>query len=78
MSYDYSKLKGRIVEKYGNNAKFAKDMNWSEKTLSCKLNNKVAWRQPEIVRAIQLLSLKEEDITGYFFKPKVQNIEQAI
>ncbi len=78
MSYDYSKLKGKIVEKYGSNAKFAEDMGWSERTLSLKLNNKVAWKQPEIVRAIELLSLNEEDITRYFFKLKVQNIEQAI
>ena len=27
MSYDYSKLKGKIVEKYGSNAKFAEDMD---------------------------------------------------
>ncbi len=74
MSYDYSRLKGKIIEKYGSNAKFAEDMEWSERTLSLKLNNKVAWKQPEIVKAIGLLSLDENDITGYFFKLKVQNI----
>ncbi len=74
MSYDYSRLKGKIIEKYGSNAKFAEDMDWSERTLSLKLNNKVAWKQPEIVKAIGLLSLDENDITGYFFKLKVQNI----
>lgn len=68
MSYDYSRLKGKIIEKYGSNAKFAEDMEWSERTLSLKLNNKVAWKQPEIVKAIGLLSLDENDITGYFFK----------
>ena len=75
MAYDYSRLKGRIIEKYGCNAKFATDMEWSERTLSLKLNNKVAWKQPEIVKAIELLSLNVNDITSYFFKPKVQNIE---
>ena len=74
MSYDYSRLKGKIIEKYGSNAKFAEDMDWSERTLSLRLNNKVAWKQPEIVKAIGLLSLDENDITGYFFKLKVQNI----
>ncbi len=78
MSYDYSKLKGKIVEKYGSNAKFAEDMEWSERTLSLKLNNKVAWKQPEIVKAIELLSLNEEDSTRYFFKLQVQNIEPAV
>ena len=47
-------------------------------TLSLKLNNKVAWKQPEIVKAIELLSLNEEDITRYFFKLQVQNVEPAV
>ena len=68
----------KIVEKYGSNAKFAEDMEWSERTLSLKLNNKVAWKQPEIVKAIELLSLNEEDITRYFFKLQVQNVEPAV
>lgn len=76
MSYDYSKLKGKIIEKYGSNSKFAIDMDWSERTLSLKLNNKVAWKQPEITKAIELLALDINDITSYFFDIKVQRIEQ--
>lgn len=76
MSYDYSKLKGKIIEKYGSNSKFAIDMDWSERTLSLKLNNKVAWKQPEITKAIELLALDINDITSYFFDIKVQRIGQ--
>lgn len=76
MSYDYSRLKGKIVEKYGSNAKFAEGMGWSERTLSLKLNNKVAWKQPEMAKAIAILSLDENDIPDYFFRIKVQNIER--
>ncbi|WP_459831247.1 DUF739 family protein [Howardella ureilytica] len=39
MSYDYSKLKGRIIEKYNSNKNFSKKMNISERSLSLKLNN---------------------------------------
>lgn len=76
MSYDYSKLKGKIIEKYGSNSKFAIDMEWSERTLSLKLNNKVAWKQPEMTKAIELLALDINDIASYFFDVKVQNIER--
>lgn len=41
MAYDYRKLRGRIIEKYGTLKDFAIEMNWSERTLSLKMNCKV-------------------------------------
>ena len=41
LAFNYSRLKGRIVEKFGNQKNFAKAMNWSEKTLSKKINGDV-------------------------------------
>lgn len=38
MSYDYSKLRGKIVEVFGKNEPFATAMDMSERTLSLKLN----------------------------------------
>ena len=38
--YDYKKLRGKIVEKYATMQNFAKSMEWSERTLSLKINNK--------------------------------------
>lgn len=38
MAFDYSKLKGRIIEKYNSQSSFANAMEWSERTLSLKLN----------------------------------------
>lgn len=75
MAFDYSKLKGRIVEKYSTQYAFAGKMGWSERTLSLKLNGIRAWKQPEICRALFLLELSREDINDYFFKEKVQNIQ---
>lgn len=41
MPFDYAKLTGLIVEKYGTRGKFAKSLGVSERTLSLKLNDKV-------------------------------------
>ena len=57
MAYDYSKLLGRIVEKYGSQAKFSGAMGLSERSLSLKLNSKVGFGQSEIAKACKLLTL---------------------
>lgn len=74
MAFDYNKLRGKIVEKYGSQVEFAKAMKWSERTLSCKMNGKIPWKQTDICAAIKLLELSENDIQEYFFTMKVQNI----
>ena len=71
--YDYSKLKGRIVESFGSQTKFAKAMKMSERTLSFKISGKVSWKQREIVEAISLLGLEKDDIQEYFFTIEVQS-----
>ena len=74
MAFNYNKLKGRIVEVFGIQSEFAKAMGWSERTLSLKLNGKVTWKQTDILKAIPLLKLSEDDIQEYFFTTEVQNI----
>ena len=73
MSIDYSKLKGRIVEKCGTQANFARKMGLSERTISLKLSGKIPFKQPEILRALANLDLTEEDIQTYFFTVKVKD-----
>ena len=72
MAYDYAKLNGRIIEKCGTQAVFAKRMGLSERTISLKLNNKSAWKQPEIQKAAGILEFSETEIQAYFFAIKVQ------
>lgn len=76
MAFDYSKLSGKIREKFGTQAEFAKAMGLSERTISLKMNGKVFFKQPEIAKACRLLKIEECDVPEYFFKKEVQNIEQ--
>lgn len=78
LSYNYSKLRGRIVEKFGTLGEFSKAMKWSERTNGLKLNGKVEWKQNEIITAIELLDIEPADIDIYFFNVEVQRIEQII
>lgn len=75
MVFDYSKLKGRIVEVFGTQGNFAKAAGMSERTLSCKLNNKVPFTQPEMLLFSELLKINTSNLDEYFFAPEVQNIE---
>ena len=67
MQFDYSKLKGRIIEKFENYNVFADKMNFTKSQLSQRLNNEIEWRGSEIYKAIDILEL--DSIKDYFFKP---------
>lgn len=67
MKYDYSKLKGRIKEKYGTQGEFAKALDLAQTTVSLKVNGKTEWTQNEIEKSIEALGLSKDDIGDYFF-----------
>ena len=68
MSFDYSKLKGRIVEKYDTQAAFAQALGMSKNVLSGKMNGKVRFNSDEIVNIVALLGISESEIGAYFFR----------
>ena len=72
MSYNYSKLLGRIVEKVGTQSKFSEAIGLSERTVSLKLNGKVGWKQTEIAKICDVLHIPQEEIPAYFFVMEVQ------
>lgn len=75
MEFDYAKLNGRIREVCGTQAEFSDKMGLSERSVSMKLNNKIAFKQKEIVKAVEVLNIEACDIANYFFAFKVQNNE---
>lgn len=72
MSFDYSRLRGKIVERFGSQGAFAKALGVSQKTLSMKINNKIFFAQDEINKSIELLGIDPADIDKYFFTQNVQ------
>lgn len=72
MSFEYSKLRGKIKEVFNTQEAFAEAMEMSTTSISAKLNNKVTWSQKEIDKASEVLSIPKDKIPIYFFTPKVQ------
>ena len=74
--FDYSKLAGRIREKFGTQKVFAKKLGISEGSLSLKMTNYHYFSQAEIGKAVQLLDLDPGVVTEYFFTPKVKKTQR--
>lgn len=71
--FDYTKLRGRIRERFGSERAFAEALCASQQTVSAKLNNKTLFTQEEIRTACTVLQIKTADIPTYFFTEKVQD-----
>ena len=69
--YDTSKLRGRIVEKYGSLGKFADVVGCSLSFLSLYINGKKKLDQPRIDKWVTALDIDSADIYSYFFTRKV-------
>lgn len=65
--YETSKLRGRIVEKYGSLTAFSKKAKCSYSFLSQYMNGKKNLNQPTMERWIELLGIDDPDIRVYFF-----------
>jgi transcriptional regulator with XRE-family HTH domain len=74
MKFDYSKLIGRIIEKFGSRRAFAKACGFSENTISKKLSGKMAITTDDIINwsSADLLDIDSSEIPEYFFAIKVQ------
>lgn len=67
MNYKYDKLRGRIVEKYGSQEKFAELIGISSNSMSKKMNGKTGFSQKDIVRWSEILDIKKSEYSEYFF-----------
>lgn len=75
MAFNYSKLRGRIKEKFGSEKNFAEAMDMKQSSLSSRLNQGTSFSQSEIIRASFLLDIDKEELAVYFFKEDVQKTE---
>ena len=71
LEFDYSKLRGRIVEKFGTYAAFFKKLEITEVQASKKLNGKAGFSQEDMVQWSNLLDISLGDIGLYFCAVKV-------
>ena len=74
--FDTNKLKGKIVEVYGTQAKFAEAVGNSVSYISQVMNGKAYLDQPTIDKWSTALRIDTDDIGTYFFVPKVHETEQ--
>ena len=74
MPFDFSKLRGRIVEKFGTCAAFAEAVGLPESSVSARLNNRVNIDSDEIMKWIQpdVLDIPVSEIHVYFLTPQVR------
>lgn len=73
--FDYSKLKGRVIEKYGSYSRFLKDLNMSMQLFNKRVNNITQFNSSEIKKISQLLEINDNEITTYFFTEKVEKTQ---
>lgn len=69
--FDYSKLRGRIVEMGLTQGKIAELLHISEQSLSKKMNNDIRFGAEDVIKISEILEIKPEDIGAYFFTPAV-------
>lgn len=67
MSFDYSKLRGKIKEKFKTQASFADEIGMSAASLSDKLNEKSDFSHREIKLACEKLGIPLTEVNDYFF-----------
>ena len=74
--YDTSKLRGRIVEKYGTQLAFSRAINGSMGFISEYLQGHRTLSQSTITKWADALDISAEEIPIFFFTKKVHETEQ--
>lgn len=71
MEHDYSKLRGRIIEKFGTIGNFADKLGVTIQAVSAKLRGEVSITPANIIKWSELLDIDKSEIGVYFFTLKV-------
>jgi len=65
--YEYAKLRGRIIEKFGTLYAFAEKIGISNVGMSKKLNGKIGFSQQDIEEWAKELEIPKAEYIDYFF-----------
>lgn len=77
MAYDYSKLKGRIIEKFDTYRAFAAALGIAPQYISPKLKGKIDITKAEIINWSELLDIDPSEYGSYFFCLKGQESKEV-
>lgn len=75
---DYKKLNDRIIQCYGTRKEFAKEIGYSKRSMSLRLNSKIGFTQAEIIKIAEILDIKPNEINDYFFRLDKAEVEHNI
>ena len=74
MEFDYSKLRGRIVEKFGSIEAFSSETSISNISVSKKLNNKVPISRADMIEWSNLLEIPVEEYGLFYCTEKLNEV----
>ena len=63
----YSKLRGRIVEKYGSQEKFCDVVGLSSVSVSNKMTGQTGFSQKDILKWCELLDIDIKEVGDFFY-----------
>lgn len=67
MGIKYPKLRGRIIEKYGNMKNFSERIGISETTMSLKMTGKRGFTQKNVFDWAEALDIDLSEVGDYFY-----------
>lgn len=67
MEFKYAKLRGKIVEKYGTQERFASAIGLSNTTVTKKLTGNVQFTQTDIIKWSAALGIALKDVGAFYF-----------
>lgn len=68
---EHQKLRGRIVELYGSQGAFAKEIGKTEQCITAKLSGKTQFSQADIIEWSNALQINVDEVGVYFFANKL-------
>ena len=67
MGFNYAKLRGRIIEKFGSIDAFGNKLKISKAQLSKKLNGKAGFSQADIIEWSDILDIDLSEVGLFFY-----------